>query len=796
MTLPLPTQAAGKAIAALLLLALLGLALFRAVPIRTEMSDLLPPGQTPAAAFLLRELRSGAATTVLLAGIEGAPVAELARISRAVGDGLRASGQFSFVGNGSLDLSDEERELIFRYRYLLSPSTAPALFETEALKAKLAGLIEGLRSSASPLLARYGFADPTGAFFDLLRGWLGQSQVQLRSGVWFAGESATPRALIVARSKASGLDTDAQAAAMRIFQQAFAAASPGPARLLLSGPGVFGAEAAAAIRADVEMISVLSGLLILGFLWLRYRSLLMLLVVAVPLLAASLSGVAAVGLVFGTVHAAALGFGMTMLGVVVDYPLLLITQRRPEETLRQTARRIWPTLRLAAGAAALGLTGMMASGFPLLAQLGLFGAAGLLVGVLVTAWMLPWLLRDATLMPRPLPGSVSHALILLRGRRAVALVVPAAALLLAIGGGVRWEDDLARLSPVPQAQRELDEQLRHQLGAPDVGGVVVLAAPDAETVLRQAELVGDALRPLVERGALSGFDSPARYLPSAARQQARQASLPPADAMPPQLEQAAAGLPFRPDAFQRFLQGLEDSRALPPLTVADLPRLPTLSARLGPLLSPQGHAWQGLIIPQELRDKAAFQQALAGLDLPNLLWVDIKAEMEGIVGVATRQALLWCGLGGLGVLALLAIGLGRRPGQAWHGGLFAALWTAAPILGAMLVTLAALMAMGQRLTPFHMVALLLAAGVGMDYALFFGTTARQGEVEAERTLGAILNCTVTTLLTFGLLAFCATPVLRGIGLTVAVGVLSAFLLALALSPRPASPLAAGEEAPN
>ena len=42
---------------------------------------------------------------------------------------------------------------------------------------------------------------------------------------------------------------------------------------------------------------------------------------------------------------------------------------------------------------------------------------------------------------------------------------------------------------------------------------------------------------------------------------------------------------------------------------------------------------------------------------------------------------------------------------------------------------------------------------------------------------------VTTLLTFGLLALCATPVLHATGLTVTVGVASAFLLACALAPR-------------
>jgi predicted exporter len=41
---------------------------------------------------------------------------------------------------------------------------------------------------------------------------------------------------------------------------------------------------------------------------------------------------------------------------------------------------------------------------------------------------------------------------------------------------------------------------------------------------------------------------------------------------------------------------------------------------------------------------------------------------------------------------------------------------------------------------------------------------------------------VTTLLTFGLLALCRTPVLHAMGLTVSLGVAAAFLLACALAP--------------
>ncbi len=800
---PAPCRSAPRRLAPLLVtLAALAAALFgllRGVGVSGDMAAFLPPARTEAGAFLLRELRGGAATTLFLVGIEGAPAPELARLSRALGGALRGSGRFAFVGNGAADLSDAETALLVRYRYLLSPEVTPALFETATLRAKLQALLDGLRSSASPLVARFGFADPVGAFADLARRWLAGGRVALREGVWFADAApagapadapagnAAPgdRALLIARIAGSGLDAAAQGAALDLIRAAFAAAAPGPARLLVSGPAVFAAEAAAAIRADVQMISLLSTALLLAFLLWRYRSPLMLLAVAVPLGSGILAGILAVLLGFGSVHGAALGFGMTMLGVAVDYPILLVTQRRPEEDLAATARRLWPTLRLAAAAAVAGLTAMLFSGFPGLAQLGLFAVAGLPTGALVTRFALPRLLPGAAITARDLPAGWMRALLALpRWRGAALAVVAAAGIGLAASGGVAWERDLAALSPVPQAQRDLDAELRAQLGAPDLRHLIVVTAPGQAAALEAAERVGAALAPLVARGAIEGIDLPSRYLPSPRTQRARQAALPDRDTLRARLDEARAGLPFRPDAFDRFLDAVEESRALPPLTREALgAAAPLLAARLDPLLAPpraDGRGWQALVVPSGLRDAHALADALAALGEPGLLLVDVKAETQALVDGATRLALIRVGGGALLVLALLVAGL---------GGLRPALRTAAPLAGALLVTVAVLGLLGERLSLFHAVALLLLAGVGMDYALFLARSADEPLEERARALRSVLNCTLTTLLTFGLLALCGTPVLHGIGLTVAIGVVAAFLLAASLA-APAAPAAA------
>ncbi|WP_338665443.1 MMPL family transporter [Pararoseomonas sp. SCSIO 73927] len=765
-------HAAARLVLALLALALLGLLLFRVIEIRTDMADFLPPAATPEAAFLLEELREGAATTLLLAGIEGAEEAELARISRGMGEAMRATGRFAFVGNGTADLTEGEQALLFRYRYLLGNSEGR--FEPLALRRGLEAVLDGLRSSLSGLFSRLGFADPTGVFLETLKGWLGGSSVQVRHGAWFAGGEGPPRALMVARSRAAGTDTEAQAQAAEAVRAAFAAADPKGARLLLSGPGVFAAAAAASVRADVERVSILSGALLLAFLVWRYRSPVMILAMAVPLLAGTLAGALAVALVFGRVQGAALGFGVTMLGVAVDYPILLLTGRRPGEALGEAARRIWPTLRLAAGAAALGLVAMMASGFPGLAQLGLFGAAGLLAAVAVTRWGLPALLPGAALTAHPLPGWAGRALARLSGRP----VLAAGAVVLALGwivgaGAPRWEDDIARLSPVPEADRNLDTELRRQLGAPDVRTLLALRGGDAEAVLRASERAAAALAPLVADGRLAGADLPSRYLPSGATQAARRAGLPARDDLSARLAEAASGLPFRLPAFVPFLDGVEESRGLPLLTPEGLAEAPLIATRLSPLLSRRGEEWRGLGLLAGVADTAALRAAVAGLNDPGVLLVDVKAETEGMIAATTRGALLWCGVGALAVLALLGAGL---------RGVAAALWHLAPMAGAVTIVLAVLSAAGERLTPFHLAALLLMAGVGLDYALFLAR--REAAEEAARSRAAVLSCAVATLLTFGLLALCETPVLRGIGLTVSVGVAAAFGLALALSPRP------------
>jgi len=618
--LPIAAALAGAALLAALVLS--------HVDIRTDMTDFLPRGRSDAARLMLEELRTGAATTLVTLGIEGAPPDALARISRDMTAALDRSGQFAFVNNGSSDLAGSaDQQFLFSHRYLLSSVTTPEAFTVASLRDDMQRLLRGLQSSAAPLLQQFGAADPPGAFLAVARDWIGASKVRKIDGVWFAPER--DRALILARTRAGGMDIAGQDAVDAAIRQAFAAANPGSAKLLASGPAIFAREAAHAMRSDVETLSIASTVLIAALLLWRFRSPWVLGVIAVPVVLGIAVAALVVQLVFGFVHGVAVGFGMTMLGVTVDYPVLLVGHRKKGEAAPATLRRISQAFTLSVLTAALGLTGMLFSGFPGLSQLGCFSVVGILVAASVTRWLLPRLIVAADLAPVA-AGDPVRLLRIEHWRDwrtlGIAACVIAAVGLLAVGGP-RWESQLAALSPVPRAALALDAEFRGELGAPDAASIAVVRDADAEAVLRKEEALLPRLDALIADGVLGSAEIAARYLPSTATQLARRAALPPSDELATRVAAAQEGLPFRAGAFQAFIDDVAATRNLAPLTPSDVTGK-LIAARLQPLLFQRGSDWYGVIAPSDLHQPERFAAAMREA---GATFVDVNAEANAIV---------------------------------------------------------------------------------------------------------------------------------------------------------------------
>lgn len=761
----------------------------RETTIVTDLSALLSASADRTQRLLVAQLREGVASRVMLIGLEGGEPERLAAASRRMAQRLKASGLFGYVNNGDEELATAERDLLMRHRYLLSPAVTPERFTAEGLRGALDTSLRLLGSPAGSAVKSLLPADPTGEFLRIVSGLDATGGPASRHGVWFSADGT--RAQLVAETRAPGFDLNRQEQAIEAVRRAFAeAAPPEGSRLVMSSPGIFAVESRALIERDSWRLSLIAGAIVTVILFSVYRSAGLVALSLLPVLTGLLAGVAAVSLAFGSVHGITLGFGATLIGEAVDYPAYLFTQIGPGERVEDTLRRIWPTLRLAVLTTVFGSLAMLLSSFTGLSQLGLLSLTGVLVAGLVTRWVLPALApRTPPLAKRQaLPVDWTRALrVPVRGawRTGTVLALLAASVALAAAAvreGRLWDHDLANLSPVSDAAKALDRQMRAELGAPDVRYLVAIEAASREEALRRSEAVAPVLSGLAAEGAIAGFDLASRYLPSGATQARRLAALPDDAALQRALQEALRGRPFREGLFAPFLRDVGRARAGGPIDAGAFEGS-ALAIKLQTLLLRDGERWVALAPLLGVRREAALAR-LAQRGEPDIVLLDLKGDTERLVNGYREEALRLTLLGLLAIVLVLGWGL-RSAAAAGR--------VLAPVLSAVAIEVALLAALGVRLSLFHLVSLLLVIGIGLNYALFFNRP-QPDPADRQRTVLALTVCGLATLAAFGTLARSATPVLHAIGLTVSLGALLSLLVSALLAPEPAEPAAVQEEA--
>ena len=785
----------------LLLLALAAAVIWR-TPFVADLSAFLPAQPDARQRVLIEQLQSGVAARTLFIGIDGGTAQDRAAASRALATALRANGLFEQVQNGENGGFADIGTWLFEHRYQLSPAVTPARFTAAGLRAGIEESLSLLGTPASnaikPLLER----DPTGETQRIAEDLIPASAPRSEQGVWVSRQGA--RAVLLANVAAAGADLDGQAAALDSVRSAFLQASAGASQTLqlrLSGAPVFSVDSRAQIELEVKLLTSVAAVLMSALLLLAFASLPALLVALLPVLTGVAAGVAAVGLGFGSVHGITLGFGTTLIGEAVDYGIYYLIQARGAPGApgtpagprgwRQWLATSWPTVRLGLATSVCGFAALVFSGFPGLAQLGVFSCAGLIAAALATRFVLP------VLMPHGASGSGARQRLgrlaeagvrgLPRLRRALlALGLVAAAWLLWQRGDL-WTADLASLSPISKEAMALDESLRADLTAGDGGSLVVVQGPDSETTLQRAEAVALQLDGLVDAGLLGGYSSVTRWLPSVATQQQRLASLPPATALRAALAEATAGGPLRAQRLEPFIAEVQAARTRAPVTPADLQGT-ALAPLVGALLlqRPDG-SWAALLPVQTTGAPAQHQALREALERrEGVQMLDIKPELDRLYSRYLGQAQLQTALGAGAVVVLIGLWL-----RSWRR----LLAVCRPLLLAVLLTLGGLAALQVPLGILHLVGLLLVVAVGSNYALFFDMLSDQPEGSPEQardTLASLLLANLTTVLSFGLIALSTIPALSAIGRVVAPGALLALLLAAAFAtPRRGSTPARG-----
>jgi predicted exporter len=747
----------------LLLMLAAALLVAQRLDIDDNLTVFLPRDSEPIHEVMLARLREGPAARLILVAFAGGDQDGRIAASRAAARALADQPGLARVLNGAQGLTPDLFDPLLPYRYLLAE---PGPLDQAQLEKALAVRLQELGAPLGSLVESQLAADPTAQFRTLLLGWREGVQGPRRTrGVWVSATGE--RSLVLIETAAAGYALDRQAGLVRSLQaQLGEIAAEHGVTLEMAGSPVSTLQARDAVAYQMAFGAAATVAALAAMLLWVYRSSRILAIGGLVLATGMLAGLATVLLAFDAIHRIALAFGVTLLGIAIDYPLHLFSHARGDEPLTETAARISSPLLLGAltSIAAFALLGT--SDFGGLIQLSLFTGAGLAASAAMVRWVVP------LLMPADFHPAAPHPLLNLPmqpprlARLGFIALAALAAGWLASQGDAIWERDFGALNPVPPAAKRLDGMLRAELGAPDLRHLFLIAADEPDAVLRASEAFEPELERLAAAGAIGSYDAPHRYLPSLETQARRQAALPAPATLAAALAAAQAGLPFKPDLFAPFLAEVEASRMLAPLDAAAgraLFEQTPLGARLDRLLVEHEGRWYAFLPLSAVQDLAALRAAAEPHPLVD--YVDLKALSDASVTGFRDQALHRLGLGVALIVGLLL--LARRPAATVVRIVLA-------LAGAVALGAAALLLIGERFSLFHIMSGLIVVGVGLDYALFFSWHPEDAD-ERQRTLQSVIVCAASTVLVFGLTAVSSIAVLRAIGLTAAIGCALAFI---------------------
>ncbi|WP_050476111.1 MMPL family transporter [Herbaspirillum rhizosphaerae] len=606
--------------------------------------------------------------------------------------------------------------------------------------------------------------DPFGLFSGWVQARAQETPVRPRDGRLFVESGGRSYVLLLMNLQASAFSISAQEQVIPLLDRAAQAAKQSVPDAEVVTAGVILHAAAGSRQASSEMATIGAGSLIgiVLLMWLTFRSLKPIALIALSIAIGCLGALSVSWLLFGRLHLLTLVFGASLVGIAQDYAIYFLCARlgtdRQMDT-RQLLRRLLPGLGLMLLAAVIGYLGMALTPFPGLRQMAVFSVLGLVFAWLTVILWFPALIHADSLRSTALADRYSHSIskwpqfrfsrtgfILL----AVFIVFVAAGLM-----RLKVSDDIRALQKTPQ--HLLDDQIKlgKLLDTPTPAQFYLVRGESAEIVLQREEQLKRQLQTAIDKKLISGVQAVSNWVPSQQQQHADH-DLVAGKLLAPQgaLAVIAAAIGENEQWQQNLRQRLlaQSQALLPDAFIAS------------PAGQPWRHLWLGKTAGQyasivAVRGLSDYRQLQVLADVApkveGVQWVDKVADISSVLSYY-RQYMSWALLAAyITIFVLLSL---RYRRAAWRA--------IAPPLLATLATLALFGVIGQPLQLFHVLACLLLLGLGVDYGIFLQEPTERHRRFAWLTVGL---SAISALLSFGLLALSSSPPLHAFGLTMLIG---------------------------
>ncbi len=464
--------------------------------------------------------------------------------------------------------------------------------------------------------------------------------------------------------------------------------------------------------------------------------------------------------IFGKIHLITVAFGAGLVGVSIDYSLHFLCERQVSASKR-VLQKILPGLLLGLFSSVAAYTAQALSPFPGLQQMAVFSVVGLSASWLTVVLWYPFFTRNNSIQP------LSAAKKLNNFRNVFPRIGENKILLVFIFIMVAWSlntiknseslDDIRLLQTSPVSLLAQEKEVQQLLGSSSSSQFLLLSGDTLEECLQKEEDITPLLDRLINNGLLKGYQSLTQHLPSIKRQDENITLV--RQLYEQQLTPFYDKIHFANDKALKALTTLErNSHRLQPevwlqqqnsepwkdLRVVSDHLTATIIRFTGDINEDTKAA---LIALSDNSDGVEFIDQVQNI---SKLMTNFRSEITGLI----------LGAYFLVFLVLLA----RYKAQVWR--------IILPPLLASIFTLALLVHFEQGLNLFHLMALILVLGIGLDMGIFLSESS-----DDSHTWLAVSLSSFTSLLAFGLLAFSDTPVLHHFGLTVLIGLTLVWLLA-------------------